>query len=95
MQSWQAGWRFAFEVLDQLEVKDLDKTVFIRSKPHTVIEAINRQLMHNAYHIGQIVLLAKHFAGAKWQTLSIPRGESEKYNAMMREKYNPTLTLAD
>jgi len=88
MQSWQTSWRSAFEALDQLEVNDLDKTVFIRSEPHSVIEAVNRQLMHNAYHIGQIIFLTKHFAGDKWQSLSIPRGESEKYTAIMRRKYN-------
>jgi hypothetical protein len=59
-----------------LQIEDLEKTVFIRSEAHTVVEAINRQLMHYAYHIGQLVFLAKHFRATGWNSLSIPRNRS-------------------
>lgn len=84
LQGWEAGWRCVFGALEPLKAEDLSKTVFIRSEPHSVIEAINRQLTHYAYHVGQIVLLAKHFAGTEWKPLSIPKGKSEEFNAMMR-----------
>jgi hypothetical protein len=58
----------------------------IRGEPHTVLQAINRQLTHYAQHVGQILFLAKHLAGDKWQTLSIPRGKSEEFNEKMRKK---------
>ena len=80
---WNAGWRVLFEALEALTAEDLQKIVQIRGEPHTVLQAINRQLTHYAYHLGQIVLLAKHYAGSEWQTLSIPRGQSEAYNARM------------
>ncbi|HSK62950.1 MAG TPA: DUF1572 family protein, partial [Pyrinomonadaceae bacterium] len=62
--------------LDPLQIEDLDKKVFIRGEEHTVVQAINRQLMHYAYHIGQIVYLAKHFRATDWHSLSIPRNRS-------------------
>jgi len=83
---WEAGWRYLFDALTPLTPEDLDRTVFIRGEAHTVMQAINRQLTHYAYHIGQIVFLARHYAGDKWQSLSIPRGKSEAVNAAMREK---------
>ncbi len=58
----------------------------IRGEPHSVVKAVNRQLAHYAYHVGQIVFLAKHFAGPKWESLSVPRGQSEEFNARMRAK---------
>jgi hypothetical protein len=70
---WNAGWEVLFHALSSLNVDDLAKTVTIRSEPHTVVQAINRQVSHYSAHVGQIVLLAKHFAGPRWQTLSIPR----------------------
>lgn len=70
---WERGWDCVFAALDPLTVDDLEKTVTIRSEVHTVVEAINRQLMHYAYHIGQIAFLAKHFRSAEWQSLTIPR----------------------
>jgi hypothetical protein len=85
-QAWEKGWQYAFEELEQLEADDLNKTVLIRTEPHTVIEAINRQLTHCAYHVGQIVFLARSLAGSRWQSLSIPRGKSEEFNVMMRGK---------
>ena len=76
---WEEGWGVVFAALDGLREEDLGATVHIRGQPHTVVEAIDRQLAHYAYHVGQIVFLAKHFAAASWQSLSIPRGRSEEY----------------
>jgi hypothetical protein len=77
LRRWEIGWRCLFDALTPLTAEDLGKTVFIRGEPHSVIQAINRQLSHYAGHVGQIVFLAKHFAGAGWQSLSIPRRKSE------------------
>jgi Protein of unknown function (DUF1572) len=74
---WDDGWGCLFDALGVLKPADLTRTVHIRGQPHTVVQAINRQLSHYAYHIGQIVFLAKHFAGPAWKSLSIPRGQSE------------------
>ncbi len=82
MQRWEAGWNCLFAALKLLEPADLSRTVLIRSEPHSVIQAVNRQLTHYAYHVGQIVFLAKHLAGSEWQSLSVPRGRSEEYNVM-------------
>jgi hypothetical protein len=70
---WNAGWEVLFNALSSLHPNDLGKTVTIRDEPHTVVQAINRQVSHYSAHVGQIVLLAKHFAGPRWQTLSIPK----------------------
>ena len=70
---WDAGWNLLFTTIASLTPADLGRTVTIRNEPHTVVQAINRQLSHYAAHVGQIVLLAKHFAGANWKTLSIPK----------------------
>lgn len=86
MERWEGGWRALFESVDPLGPADLDRIVTIRGEPHTVVKALNRQLTHYAYHIGQIVFLAKHFAGAGWQSLSVPRGKSEEFNTRMRAK---------
>jgi hypothetical protein len=84
---WETGWHCAFSAIERLTPPDLERTVTIRSEPHTVIEAINRQLAHNAYHVGQIVYCARFLAGKDWKTLSVPRGESEAFNAAMRSKF--------
>ena len=76
---WEKGWALVFEALEPLKPDDLGRTVFIRGQEHTVLQAINRQLAHYAYHVGQIVLLAKHARGAEWKSLSIPKGQSETY----------------
>lgn len=81
MDRWEAGFQVLSASLESLGPDDLERTVAIRGEPHTVIQAMNRQLTHFAYHVGQIVLLAKHFAGPRWETLSIPRGKSEQFNA--------------
>jgi len=86
MQRWEEGWQTLFAALAPLRDQDLLRTVIIRDEPYTVVEAIGRQLTHYGEHVGQIVLLARHFASSKWQTLSIPRGKSEEFNAKMRQK---------
>jgi hypothetical protein len=78
---WEDGWRRVFAAVEPLTQEALDRTVAIRGEPHTVVRAINRQLTHYAYHAGQIVFLAKHFAGPAWKSLSIPKGQSEQYKA--------------
>ena len=77
---WEAGWHALFDALAALTPDDLQRSVTIRGEPHTVVQAINRQLTHYASHIGQIVFLAKHLAGTSWKTLSIPRGRSREYD---------------
>jgi uncharacterized protein DUF1572 len=80
MQKWEEGWACLFAAMKTLTDKDLDKTVLIRNEKHTIVEAINRQIAHYAYHVGQMVYLAKMISGSKWESLSIPRGESEVFN---------------
>ena len=70
---WEDGWSRTLAAISALTPGDLDRTVTIRGEPHTVLQAMNRQLTHYSAHVGQIVLLAKHFAGAEWKTLSIPK----------------------
>ena len=83
---WEEGWQRLFDAIESLTDNDLSKTVFIRGEPHSVVKAINRGMTHSAAHVGQIVLLAKHLRGGDWQSLSIPRGKSEEFNATMRRK---------
>jgi hypothetical protein len=78
-QWWDEGWACVFSAIDPLKPEDVMRTVTIRGEPHTVLQAINRQIAHYAQHIGQIVLLAKHFRSSEWKTLSIPRGKSEEF----------------
>ena len=81
---WEAGWALLFAALDGLREGDLGRTVTIRGEPHTVLQAVNRQLSHYSYHVGQIVLLARHFAGPAWTSLSIPRGRSKEFEVDRR-----------
>jgi hypothetical protein len=83
---WERGWRYVFGALEPLSPEDVTRTVIIRGEPHTVVQAINRQLGHYAGHVGQIVFLAKHLKSAEWKTLSVPRGQSEQFNQMMVER---------
>jgi hypothetical protein len=80
LSTWEDGWNRVFQALESLTPEDLGKTVRIRGEAHSVLEAINRQMTHYAAHVGQIVLLAKHYAGANWQTLSIPKGKSRDFD---------------
>ena len=77
---WEQGWSIVFSALETLKPEDVMRTVTIRQEPHTVLQAINRQIAHYAYHVGQIVFLAKHFRSDEWKSLSIPRGKSEEFN---------------
>lgn len=81
MAQWQAGWKCLFDTLAQLKEADLAKRVIIRTEAHSVMQAINRGLAHTVYHVGQIVYLAKHFSGANWKALTIPRGKSAEFMA--------------
>ena len=89
---WEEGWAVVNRALDSLKPQDVLKTVYIREEPHTVLQALNRALAHYAFHIGQIVFLAKHLGTHNWQTLSVPRGESEEFNRKMLEKRRQTGT---
>lgn len=79
MARWRDGWELTLTTIGGLALADLLRTVTVRGEPHTVVEAIDRQLVHYAQHCGQIVLLAKHFAGGRWRSLSIPRGRSRDF----------------
>ncbi len=77
---WEAAWALLFETLGAIAPGDLLEVVRIRDEEHTVLQAIQRQLTHYAYHVGQIVFLAKHFAGNAWRSLSIPKGKSNEFD---------------
>ncbi|MDE3196970.1 MAG: DUF1572 family protein, partial [Acidobacteriota bacterium] len=77
---WEAGWACVFSALESLTDGDLGRTVTIRGEAHSVMQAINRQMAHYPYHIGQIVMLAKHFQSTGWESLTVPRGRSEEFN---------------
>src|SRR5215204_2813755 len=82
---WERGWKCVFDALEPLKPEDFEKTVLIRGEKHTIVQAINRQLMHYAYHIGQIVFLAKHFRSSEWKSLSIPRNKSAEFSAHINQ----------
>lgn len=84
MELWERGWKYLFDALEPLTDADLARTVTIRTEPHSVMQAINRQVAHYSHHIGQIVFLAKHLtakATGKWDSLSVPRGQSKAFTA--------------
>lgn len=78
---WDAGWKCLFEALEGLSDASMTETITIRGEAHSVMQAINRQMGHYSYHVGQIVMLAKHFAGDNWKALTIPRKKSADFNA--------------
>lgn len=80
LTKWTEGWNCLFEALDGLKADDLEKEVYIRNMGHSVVEAINRQMAHYSYHLGQIVMLGKLIQNEQWQSLSIPKGKSKNYN---------------
>lgn len=86
LAQWEKGWNCVFGAIESLEPEDLMKTVLIRGEAHTVVKAINRQMTHYGYHVGQIVFLAKHFKSTAWKSLSIPRNRSAEFNAYLTEK---------
>lgn len=81
IEMWEEGWKCLFSTLNSLEIKDLNRIIYIRNQGHTVTEAINRQLAHYPYHIGQMVFIGKMICNQNWISLSIPKGESRSYNA--------------
>lgn len=80
MRLWNEGWSRVFEALEPLSDSDLERTVAIRGEPHSVMQAINRQIAHYSYHVGQIVFLAKHLNASGWKSLSVPRNKSSEFN---------------
>src|SRR6267142_3550263 len=83
---WERGWQCLFAAVEPLRPEDFQKKVLIRGEEHSIIQAVNRQLTHYAYHIGQIVFLAKHFRSAEWTSLSIPRNRSADFNAYLKAR---------
>jgi len=81
IDKWNEGWECLFNSLDSVNIDNADTTIYIRNMGHTIMEAVNRQLAHYAYHIGQIVFIGRMIRGAEWQSLSIPKGNSKTYNA--------------
>lgn len=86
LKVWNKGWAVVFKTLEELQPKDLLTTVYIRMEAHTVIDALNRQLAHYPYHIGQMIYLAKAIKGSAWESLSIPKGKSNDFNSSMFNK---------
>jgi len=82
LESWEQGWKYLFDALGGLSDADLTRTVTIRTEPHSVMQAINRQVAHYSYHVGQIAFLAKHLAAqsGKWTALTVPRKKSAEFN---------------
>jgi hypothetical protein len=80
MDKWNEGWNCLLQALNGLNPEDLSKKILIRNEPHTVLEAINRQLTHYAYHVGQIILIGKMISGSGWKPLSIPMKQSKEFN---------------
>lgn len=81
LATWNKGWDCFFDTLNQLKPEQLSKIIYIRNEGHTVVEAINRQLAHYPYHVGQIIFYAKLLKNSNWESLSIPRNKSNSYNA--------------
>lgn len=80
LEKWEAGWACLFQALDSVDKDNFATTIYIRNMGHSIVEAINRQLAHYSYHIGQIVYLARMLKGNEWESLSIPKGGSKSYN---------------
>jgi Protein of unknown function (DUF1572) len=84
---WETGWRCMFDALEALTEEDLLKTIYIRTEAQSVIDAINRQLAHYPYHVGQIVYVGRQITNDQWQSLSIPKGNSDAYNQQLANKH--------
>ena len=87
MATWEKYWQLVLDTVKSLGSQDLGREVLIRSEPHTVLQAIQRQVAHYALHTGQIIFLAKHLKGSEWKTLSVPRGQSDAVNAAYAAKF--------
>ena len=83
---WEQGWKTTFDAIEPLVPDDLLRTITIRGQDHTVVQAIDRQMAHYAYHVGQIVYLAKHFKASDWQSLSVPKNKSAEFNAKIQNR---------
>ncbi len=84
MRMWDSGWSCLFSALEPLSSADMTRTVMIRGEAHSVMQAVNRQTAHYAYHCGQIVFLAKHFQSSRWKSPTVPRGQSAKFNQQVK-----------
>ncbi len=91
MNTWESEWQRLFTTIEPLQPQDLERIITIRGEEHTVLQALNRALLHYVQHIGQIIFLAKHIRGAEWKSLSIPRGKSEEYKSKSPGKYSKGL----
>jgi hypothetical protein len=80
MKTWDRSWNCVFSAVEPLSDADLERKVMIRNEPHSVMQAINRQIAHYAYHVGQIVFLAKHFKASQWKSLTVPKNKSGEFN---------------
>ena len=87
---WERGWTCVFDAIEPLTPDDFGKTVNIRGQAHTIVQAINRQLTHYSYHVGQIVFLAKHFRSTEWQSLSVPKNRSAEFNQFLEQSEDKT-----
>ena len=94
LELWNEGWECLFKALNNLTIKDFSKTIYIRNQGHSITEAINRQLAHYPYHIGQMVFVGKMICNENWQSLSIPHGKSNAFNAekFSQPKHNEHFT---
>lgn len=88
LELWENGWNCFLNALESLEEADLLKTIYIRSEPLIVADAINRQLAHYPHHVGQIIYIGKMLRGNKWESLSIEKGKSDNFNKTMNQKFN-------
>jgi len=87
LTTWEKGWQVFLDAIEQLTEADLEKVITIRGEQHSVIDAIERQMSHYAQHVGQIIYIAKQVTGSQWQTLSIPRGQSQNFTDAMVKKH--------
>jgi hypothetical protein len=85
MHFWETGWQTLFDNIEPLTMEDFAKSITIRGQAHSIVQALNRQLTHYSYHVGQIVFLAKHFKSADWKTLSIPKNRSADFNRFLND----------
>jgi hypothetical protein len=95
MKFWDDGWHTLFDNIEPLKVDHFSRTVTIRGEPHSIVEAINRQLTHYAYHIGQIVFLAKHLKSSEWKNLSVPKNKSGAFNQFLADKQKEGVAKLD
>ena len=89
LAAWEDGWELVFSALDSIDSENFNTTVYIRKEPHSIIDAVHRQIAHYASHVGQIVFLGKSIKGDKWESLSIPKGQSEAFNQKYFEGQKP------